>query len=40
MLGEDFKWLAKPTDLRHSIRDETIFIRVLGRIKSRELART
>ena len=37
--GEDFLWMAKPTDLRSSVKDETIFIRVLGMISS-ELART
>jgi hypothetical protein len=38
--GEDFGWMARTTDLRQSVKDETIFIRVLGGIKSGELART
>ncbi|HVR74832.1 MAG TPA: hypothetical protein VMT52_10890 [Planctomycetota bacterium] len=38
--GEDFARFAKDSDLRHSLTDETIFIRVLGGIRSGELART
>ncbi|MGQ9589276.1 MAG: hypothetical protein ACUVYA_03160 [Planctomycetota bacterium] len=38
--GEDFVWLAKGDDLRSSVRDEAIFIRVLGNVSSAELART
>jgi hypothetical protein len=36
--GQDFAWLAKDTDLRHSLSDETIFLRVLGGVRSGELA--
>lgn len=40
LFGENFAWLAKPEDLRSSVADEAIFIRVLGRIRSGEFART
>lgn len=36
--GKDFAWLARDTDLRHSLSDETIFLRVLGGVRSGELA--
>jgi hypothetical protein len=39
-VGDDFKWLSKPGDLRHSVRDETICLRILGGIKSAELMRS
>lgn len=38
--GSDFTELAKPSDLHHSARDETIFIRVLGCVRSAELTRS
>jgi hypothetical protein len=38
--GDDFARFAKGADVRHSQKDETIFIRVLGGIRSAELART
>jgi hypothetical protein len=37
--GGDFRRYARDTDVRHSLKDELIFIRVLGGIKSTELAR-
>jgi hypothetical protein len=37
--GGDFEKFARESDVRHSLKDETIFIRVLGGIKSAELAR-
>jgi hypothetical protein len=38
--GEDFAWMAKENDLRQSVKDETLFLRVLGGLRSGELART
>ncbi len=37
--GSDFARLAKENDLHHSLKAETIFVRVLGGIRSTELAR-
>jgi hypothetical protein len=37
--GDDFGKFARDSDVRHSLKDETVFIRVLGGIKSTELAR-
>ncbi|MBI4602656.1 MAG: hypothetical protein HY721_11925 [Planctomycetes bacterium] len=37
--GDDFARFAKEGDLRHSLKDETIFLRVLGGVRSGELAR-
>ena len=38
--GADFLKYSRENDLRHSVNDEAVFIRVLGGIRSAELART
>jgi hypothetical protein len=37
--GGEFSRFARDADIRHSLKDEAVFIRVLGGIKSTELAR-
>ena len=38
--GADFQWLSKPGDLYHSVKDETICLRILSGLKSAELMRS
>lgn len=38
--GADFARYARENDLRHSVNHETVFIRIIGSIRSAELART